>query len=206
MRIWTLLTKETILERAGRVKHPLLFFGKAGSLCHCIINLLLLYSLCSTGPALGNHSTCPSATLIGSGSGHHSYQTNYHLLWEFSWENSSLFLEGDDWKESHESGDKEGSILLLHGEGLPENEAHIKVELRDEGKRINPHDIIRTLEYIFTWSHLSLNFSVKWTTELPFLSTLLKSSFYHLHLREIRIIQRKVQKQASIISTNINGF
>ena len=91
-------------------------------------------------------------------------------------------------------------------EGLPENEAHIKVELRDEGKRINPHDIIRTLEYIFTWSHLSLNFSVKWTTELPFLSTLLKSSFYHLHLREIRIIQRKVQKQASIISTNINGF
>lgn len=135
MRIWTLLTKETILERAGRVKHPLPFFGKAGSLCHCIINLLLLYSLCSTGPALGNHSTCPPATLIGSGSGHHSYQTNYHLLWEFSWGNSSLFLEGDDWKESHESGDKEGSILLLHEEGLPENETKTGRLWREWGGR-----------------------------------------------------------------------
>ena len=111
------------------------FVGRQVPLGRCIISLLLFYSLCGTGPALGNHSTCPPATTISSGSGHHSYQTNDHLLWEFSWENSSLFLEGDDWKESHESGDKEGSILLLHGEGLPENETQTGRLRREGGER-----------------------------------------------------------------------
>ena len=111
------------------------FVGRQVPLGRCIINLLLFYSLCGTGPALGNHSTCPPATTISSGSGHHSYQTNDHLLWEFSWENSSRFLEGDDWKESHESGDKEGSILLLHGEGLPENETQTGRLRREGGER-----------------------------------------------------------------------